>query len=74
MWVLLNRKAYNSRSAKTHIICDRIRENVHIVHTIPLSSLKFRPCVPFPVVFIDIQILKIGCVNNSMNVFPNPVT
>ena len=30
---------------------------------IPLAFLKFHICMPFPVVFMDIQINKVGCVN-----------
>ena len=37
--------------------------------TIPVSFLLL---IPFPVVFIDLKMLKIGCVNYAP--FPNPVT
>ena len=30
---------------------------------IPLAFLKFHICMPFPVVFMDIQMNKVGCVN-----------
>ena len=40
--------------------------------TITQSSLKFKLCVPFIVDFMDLQILKIGCVNYAR--FPNLIT
>ena len=36
------------------------------------DSWKFHICIPFPVVFMNLQMSKIGCVN--MHTIPNPVT
>ena len=40
--------------------CETFRDCSTII---PLSSLKFHICIPFPVVFMILQMSKIECVN-----------
>ena len=41
--------------------------------TIPVSPLNFQLCAPFSVVFIHLQMLKIGCVNYARFLKPGHI-